>query len=94
MTTLVKTQKNVFSLEEIITILEHAFHEADAENRFENNCVFAVKPEIGQVIIQPKNSFCYDPILTEKALLERFDPERYELTVTCFMVLINKKIVR
>ncbi len=86
--------KSDFSLEQTVSIIEHAFDEADAGERFENNCVFAVKPEKGLIIIKPKNSFCYDPIDLNEALLKKFLPERYSLTVTCFMVMITKKIVR
>lgn len=91
---MITTTKSDFSLEQTVSIIENAFHEADAKDRFENNCVSAVKPERGQIIIQPKNSFCYDPIAVNEALLKKFSPERYTLTVTCFMVMISKKILR
>lgn len=87
-------KKTDFSLDQIISIIENAFHKADELYRFENNYVFALKSETGQIIIKPKNSFCYDTILTENALLEIFSPEKYQLTVTCFMVIITKETIK
>lgn len=94
METNVSKKKYLFTPQEAIVIIENAFNQADAYSKFENNYVFAVKPEKGQqIIIKPKDPFCYDPITIEKELSNKFDSDQYSFTITCFMIIINKKSV-
>lgn len=86
------TNSTIFFAEQAVSIIENAFNQADNEDKFENNCVSALKHEAGKIIIRPKNSFCYDPIILKEALLEKFPPEKYQLTITCFMVIIEEVI--
>ncbi len=85
------TTKSIFSVDEAVKIIENAFHQTEVKGAFENNCVYAIKND-KQTVIRPKNSFCYDPTLIKQKVSDLFPSEKYLLSITCFMVIIEEVI--
>lgn len=88
----VKSEEKKLTIKEIVSSIEHAFHEADHNSSYEDEYWFATKPERGLIIVNPRHFDLYKKEDIEEELLKKFPKDRYKVSITPSMIMFHKRV--